>query len=116
MRNYEVKESLWRKEITVDERERHELNRKKLALLEVKREEKDFIENLREQIGDRYNRLKRNFEKEYILSNKARSKVDPPKTDLCLDSSHLDLAPNSGVASPLGASLQSRTLQKASSI
>lgn len=54
-------------------------------------EEEDFMENLRQNIGNRYNRLKRNFEKEYVLNNKARQ---VPQSDCGLNTSaeHEDVA------------------------
>lgn len=62
---YSVHERLWKKEKNENEITKHELYKQRQNLKNITKQEKDFIEELRENIGQRYNKLRHSFEKEY---------------------------------------------------
>ena len=66
---YSVHERLWKKEKNENEINKHELYKQRQNLKNITKQEKDFIEELKENIGRRYNKLRNSFEREY--ENKA---------------------------------------------
>ena len=62
---YSVHERLWKKEKNENEINKHELYKQRQNLKNITKQEKDFIEELKENIGNRYNKLRHSFEREY---------------------------------------------------
>lgn len=55
---YQVKESLWKNKLSESENHRQLMNRKKLELDGVHRDEKEFLNKLKEKLSTRYDKLK----------------------------------------------------------
>ena len=62
---YSVHERLWKKEKNENEINKHELYKQRQNLKNITKQEKDFIDELKENIGNRYNKLRHSFEREY---------------------------------------------------
>ena len=62
-----VREALWKPEKTDQEQLKQELLTHKASLGDVKRQEREFLVELKEKIGNRYNKLKLSFEREYLM-------------------------------------------------